>query len=176
MPAISTKDYAVGDLICSELPFVNVVQKDVKSKYCDNCLCRSSKTVSLKKCSGCMNMHYCSKSCQKEDWKAGHKYECKYYKRHYSDLEDDDPRLCLRLYLLLNNQKDLASRKVNLHVTLATRNFDRKFDYDKMERLEMEMNMAEHMNQQWEKAFHAGRKLIPLYKHLGATTSPSPGI
>ena len=36
-----------------------------------------------------------------------------------------------------------------------------------MERLEMEMNMAEHMDQQWEKAFHAGRKLIPLYKHLG---------
>ena len=45
---------------------------------------------------------------------AGHKYECKYYKRHYSDLKHDDLRLFLRLYLLLKNEKDLASRKVNL--------------------------------------------------------------
>ena len=40
MPAISTKDYAVGDLICSEMPFVSVLDEDAKSKYCDNCLCQ----------------------------------------------------------------------------------------------------------------------------------------
>ncbi len=40
VPAISTKDYAVGDLICSEMPFVKVVAKEAKSKYCDNCLCQ----------------------------------------------------------------------------------------------------------------------------------------
>ena len=36
-----------------------------------------------------------------------------------------------------------------------------------MERLEKEMNMAEHIHHQEDKAFHAGKKLIPLYKHLG---------
>ncbi len=35
-----------------------------------------------------------------------------------------------------------------------------------MERLEMEMNMAEQMDQ-WDKAFQAGKKLFPLLKHLG---------
>ncbi len=40
VPAISTKDYAVGDLIFSEMPFVKVLNNDVKSKYCDNCLCQ----------------------------------------------------------------------------------------------------------------------------------------
>ncbi len=45
---------------------------------------------------------------------AGHKYECKFYKHHYFDLKHNDLRLFLRLYLLLKNQKDLASRKVIL--------------------------------------------------------------
>ena len=40
MSAISTKDYAVGDLIFSEMPCVKVVAKDAKSEYCDNCLCQ----------------------------------------------------------------------------------------------------------------------------------------
>ena len=36
-----------------------------------------------------------------------------------------------------------------------------------MERLELEMAKAEHNDQQWDKAFQVGRKLIPLFKHLG---------
>lgn len=29
------------------------------------------------RCSGCKSMHYCSKECQKSDWKGGHKATCK---------------------------------------------------------------------------------------------------
>ena len=35
-----------------------------------------------------------------------------------------------------------------------------------MKQLEIEMNRAEYLDQQWEKAFQAGKKLIPLFKHL----------
>lgn len=30
-------------------------------------------------CSGCKQMHYCGKECQRDDWRAGHKEECKYF-------------------------------------------------------------------------------------------------
>ncbi|KAH9404940.1 hypothetical protein TYRP_000774 [Tyrophagus putrescentiae] len=278
----NTKDYAVGDLIFSEMPCVKVVAKDAKSEYCDNCLCQSSKTVTLKKCTACMNMHYCSKSCQKEDWFAGHKYECKFYKHHYSDLKDDVPRLfsspspsseeqestgplvrsifstmnrwknrlmiwtncgigtlivprCLstfRKLLTINcsvfrsttvspygiySSPSVFSHSCAPNATLSfngyrlniraikeihkgdpitfsrtrvdadrkqrhssledilidckcercTTNSDREFDYANMERLEMAMNKAEHIYQQWDNAFQAGKKLTPLYKHLG---------
>ncbi|XP_017463629.1 PREDICTED: histone-lysine N-methyltransferase SMYD3-like, partial [Rhagoletis zephyria] len=48
----------------------------------------------------------------------------------------------------------------------CTSNFDEEFDYANKERLELEMSKAEHTDQ-WDKAFQIGKKLIPLYKHLG---------
>lgn len=37
----------------------------------------SIKTNQLKRCSGCKDLSYCSKDCQKQDWSRGHGSNCK---------------------------------------------------------------------------------------------------
>jgi MYND finger len=38
------------------------------------------KGVNLRRCTGCLVPYYCSKECQKRDWKAGHKHDCSDHK------------------------------------------------------------------------------------------------
>ena len=40
---------------------------------CDNC---GKESDHLSRCSKCMSVAYCSKECQRADWKAGHKSSC----------------------------------------------------------------------------------------------------
>ena len=55
--------------------------KNVKLRnVCDNAQCSSFEgedTPKMQKCAGCGVVRYCSPECQKVDWKAGHKAECK---------------------------------------------------------------------------------------------------
>jgi hypothetical protein len=61
-------------------------QSAVKEKKCNNCgsLTRkdlngnldAEKKSKLLICTGCSNVNYCSKECQKKDWKSGHKQIC----------------------------------------------------------------------------------------------------
>ncbi|BDA46608.1 hypothetical protein COCOBI_09-0600 [Coccomyxa sp. Obi] len=44
---------------------------------CFNCCRRSESNTVLLMCSGCKIARYCSRTCQKAHWKAGHKYYCK---------------------------------------------------------------------------------------------------
>ena len=47
-------------------------------KYvCANCGEESQNNKQLKNCARCAVFHYCSKKCQAENWKAGHKVDCK---------------------------------------------------------------------------------------------------
>jgi len=39
-------------------------------------MCRNCSSVSTKKCAGCLVARYCSRSCQKEDWRAHHRGSC----------------------------------------------------------------------------------------------------
>ncbi|KDQ65070.1 hypothetical protein JAAARDRAFT_52985 [Jaapia argillacea MUCL 33604] len=47
-------------------------------KSCHNVMCnRDGEKMSLFKCSACLEVSYCSKTCQKQDWKQGqHKAQC----------------------------------------------------------------------------------------------------
>ena len=81
----------------------------------------SSKTLfysrpGLKACDGCLHMFYCSKECQKNDWKI-HKLECKIYKAHYERIQLPHPTndnllthdyfwFLLRVYLTLERFPD----------------------------------------------------------------------
>ena len=38
---------------------------------------RNISDLTLRGCSGCQGVSYCSKECQTKDWKAGHKHACK---------------------------------------------------------------------------------------------------
>ena len=44
---------------------------------CTNCGKEAQGAVKLKQCSKCKAQWYCSKDCQVEAWKAGHKKDCK---------------------------------------------------------------------------------------------------
>ena len=43
-----------------------------------------------KTCGGCRTAIYCSRGCQKADWKAGHKLECKQYADAAAAKDDGD--------------------------------------------------------------------------------------
>lgn len=70
------KDLAAGSpIIKISEPFLLVVEKDALEKVCSYCLIESD-TSSLKRCTGCKVVRYCTPACQKTDWKLIHKNEC----------------------------------------------------------------------------------------------------
>ena len=48
-----------------------------RKNYCANCGIASLEDKQLKQCARCKAVYYCSKKCQVEHWKAGHKVDCK---------------------------------------------------------------------------------------------------
>jgi hypothetical protein len=66
-----TKGGQQTPLIYSKSPF------DCWKNRCANCDERSEKKNKFKACACCRAFHYCSKRCQVEHWKSGHKVDCK---------------------------------------------------------------------------------------------------
>ncbi|CAG2112524.1 unnamed protein product, partial [Medioppia subpectinata] len=89
-----SKPLSPGDVITQDIPFIHILHDEYKDNYCDNCVQRSDQ---LKRCAKCLHMYYCSKECQKNDWKY-HKNECPLYRRHWSETLLMD-RLFLRIFL-----------------------------------------------------------------------------
>jgi TPR repeat protein len=50
---------------------------DLVLLWCTCCHTQASEDVALKRCSRCKAAGYCSKACQAEHWKLGHKIDCK---------------------------------------------------------------------------------------------------
>lgn len=59
--------------------YPNEPKKESEARECNYCHKKESekdgKEIKLKRCSRCKKVYYCSKECQKEDWKT-HKKEC----------------------------------------------------------------------------------------------------
>uniref|UniRef100_A0A182NUR0 MYND-type domain-containing protein n=1 Tax=Anopheles dirus TaxID=7168 RepID=A0A182NUR0_9DIPT len=60
-----------GDVILQEKPFACVLDARYRDSRCDRCF----REAKVKKCSGCLYLRYCGRSCQKEAW-PDHKEEC----------------------------------------------------------------------------------------------------
>uniref|UniRef100_A0AAG5DLL3 MYND-type domain-containing protein n=1 Tax=Anopheles atroparvus TaxID=41427 RepID=A0AAG5DLL3_ANOAO len=60
-----------GDLILQEKPFACVLQPQYRQQRCDRCF----KQGKVLKCSNCLYVRYCNRSCQTEAW-PDHKDEC----------------------------------------------------------------------------------------------------
>lgn len=59
-----------------------------RTTTCAHCL---SRPASLKRCTACKSVAYCSPACQKADWKAAHKPECKVLSRAAASAGADAP-------------------------------------------------------------------------------------
>ncbi|XP_041776485.1 histone-lysine N-methyltransferase SMYD3 isoform X1 [Anopheles merus] len=60
-----------GDVILQEKPFACVLDPRYRDSRCDRCF----KETKVMKCSNCLYVRYCGRSCQKEAW-SDHKEEC----------------------------------------------------------------------------------------------------
>ena len=49
-----------------------------KEKRCYLCQSKKSECAELRLCSGCEQVRYCSRQCQKVSWKNQHRYECEF--------------------------------------------------------------------------------------------------
>ena len=59
------------------LPEPFMMYNDAWKNTCANCGNKSRVKQEFKACARCKTCHYCSKKCQVEHWKAGHKVDCK---------------------------------------------------------------------------------------------------
>ena len=69
----------LANLKLTNNPFSILFELDelYKIKFCRYCMEEKSDTAPLQLCSGCTTAYYCSKECQKSDWKEEHKEWCK---------------------------------------------------------------------------------------------------
>jgi len=74
----ATKSLKTGTVVLEEDSYACIVKKGNHDYYCSNCLVDRS-CANLRACSLCKHVYYCSRECQKKDWKF-HKYECKIWK------------------------------------------------------------------------------------------------
>ncbi|XP_074604108.1 N-lysine methyltransferase SMYD2-like [Brevipalpus obovatus] len=63
-----------GDVIIECYPLAHAISVQEQIFRCNFCF---RKSASLRKCSACKSIRYCSTDCQSKDWKSMHKYECK---------------------------------------------------------------------------------------------------
>ncbi|XP_056009715.1 histone-lysine N-methyltransferase SMYD3-like [Ostrea edulis] len=84
-----------GALLCVSEPFVHVLANKEHEFRCEYCMERAD---TLKRCSACGTMKYCSITCQKADWFI-HKKECPCLKRIQPNVPTDSTRLLLRLVI-----------------------------------------------------------------------------
>ncbi|XP_054165108.1 N-lysine methyltransferase SMYD2-B-like [Oppia nitens] len=104
------KDYKPLEVVFECKPFINNIMDEYKGQLCDKCL---AKKDDLKKCSVCGHMYYCDRNCQRNDWRAGHRYECQILKSHYKKLiaEHELTPTLLRLYLISKADPQILNKK-----------------------------------------------------------------
>ncbi|CAG2101969.1 unnamed protein product, partial [Medioppia subpectinata] len=107
-----SKPLSPGDVITEDMPIIHALHKESKGKYCDNCFKQSDQ---LKRCSKCLQIFYCSKECQKNDWKY-HKNECPLYLRDLTSVLSTTNwmRILLRLFLSVQKIPNFATKKYRL--------------------------------------------------------------
>ena len=97
------------------------------NKCCSNCGKYWDKE--FKKCGGCRNTYYCSKTCQAEDWK-NHKHMCS-HKKNKIDKKNETSQFvfALNFHRLLykeNDDESIIDEKGNIWITVKE---DKEKDY-----------------------------------------------
>ena len=74
--------YERGQEVFRSQPFAYVIDTFYLQEVCDFCIKykkEENENFSLKRCTACKVVYYCSSKCQKKAWKSHHKYECNYF-------------------------------------------------------------------------------------------------
>mmetsp|Transcript_9943 Transcript_9943/g.42012 ORF Transcript_9943/g.42012 Transcript_9943/m.42012 type:complete len:165 (-) Transcript_9943:1010-1504(-) len=100
----ASEDLEPGSIVASGYSVGGVfVLPDQSDAICNFCLEEGSARTTLRRCSACKLVTYCSTAHQREDWKLGHKHECKVSQsqRRSGRVKPAGPteRLCGRLLL-----------------------------------------------------------------------------
>ncbi|KAL8485506.1 hypothetical protein ACS0TY_027698 [Phlomoides rotata] len=113
----TTREFSPGEVIISENPYVCVPNKNKESPQSKCEWCFSS--TSLKKCSACHVVWYCSSKCQRSDWKL-HSVECNILSKvDKGRLKSLTPSI--RLMVKLCMRRKLENEKI--FPTFATENY-----------------------------------------------------
>lgn len=73
----STQRYSPGDVVITSEPLAYILDWMYVGIRCNSCV---KLKRNLKICTGCRSFYYCSKKCQKKDWKLHHKHqECQIF-------------------------------------------------------------------------------------------------
>lgn len=77
-----TAGLAAGTVVLQCAPFAKILNLDHWRSHCQFCLSagESAEGASVRKlsrCGTCKTVYYCSRECQKSDWKPDHQLECK---------------------------------------------------------------------------------------------------
>eukprot|EP00249_Psilotum_nudum_P015021 c25124_g1_i1 orf=280-1665(-) len=69
----ASRCFVKGDVVLEQDPYISVLNSNNASKRCDGCYKPGS---SVKCCSACKHVWYCSSLCQRNEWKL-HQHECR---------------------------------------------------------------------------------------------------
>ncbi|CZT45736.1 uncharacterized protein RSE6_06073 [Rhynchosporium secalis] len=99
----ATSALKAGSLIIKlHPPNLLLVEKSSLQTICSFCILESS---SLKRCSGCKILYYCSKKCQNRHWKEIHRLECKILK-----VLPDIPPTAVRALIVMLSREPIESQ------------------------------------------------------------------
>ena len=100
--------YKPGDVVVEAMPLIYVLDPPFVNSHCGGCFrpLRASSELNagvekLSKCGRCKQIQYCSRECQRFDWRNFHKYECPFYTKRESFFGHPAHRLALRCFILM---------------------------------------------------------------------------
>ncbi|KAI5796548.1 hypothetical protein EDC01DRAFT_42838 [Geopyxis carbonaria] len=113
--------------ILSVVKPLGIVPEDgLVKEVCSNCMVWRSadakvsayytNTTPLLRCSGCKVVHYCSRDCQKEDFKYVHKAECQIFQRLNPKELPATIRMVIRLILTLDDSQWKQVKELQSHI------------------------------------------------------------
>ena len=87
---VATRPLRRGDTILRERPTLTLLQTKQWGVRCNRCFAKAASTSKLLRCSRCRRFHYCTKACQRADWKK-HKEECTALSRRWQHDKNGSP-------------------------------------------------------------------------------------
>ena len=104
----ATRDFARGEVALASAPFASLLLPHLAPTRCSGCFARAEASE-LARCGACRRAQYCSRACQKRDWRAGHRHEC----AARADLDLAPVAVAVEAALISRVAREEASQKID---------------------------------------------------------------